>query len=244
MSKGNWKREDIDGHPCDLFFPSQPNRYGYTIIYLHDLSMQGWKGCTNFDHVFDQFGLRVIAPDVKRSWWSDKICMEFDEMRSAQNYLLESLMPWLNANWEILPPRIGLLGTGMGGQGSLRFGFKYPDLFPVVSAINPAIDHQSCWWEPESFLDQMYVSEEAVRQDTATLHIHPLYWPRNIWFCSDSDWLESGQRLQMKLSALGIPHEAELDPTDQSPNEYEQQMATPAVEFLMERLEAERRRAP
>ena len=207
---GNWKCREIEGHACDLFFPTQTDPSGYVIIYLHDLSPQGWTGCQHLEHAFEQHGVRVIAPNVKRSWWSNKICRDFDESRSAENYLLESLMPWLAADWGVIPPQIGLLGTGMGGQGCLRFGFKYPDLFPVVAAITPAIDHQACWWEPESFLDQMYFSEEAVRQDTATLHIHPLYWPRNIWFCSHPDWLESAQRLQMKLSALGIPHEAEL----------------------------------
>ncbi len=239
---GNWQCREIEGHTCDLFFPEQPGPYGYTIIYLHDLSPQGRIGCQHLECVFEQHGLRVIAPDAKRSWWSDKICEEFDKSRSAENYLLESLMPWLAADWEVVPPQIGLLGTGMGGQGCLRFGFKYPDLFPVVAAITPAIDHQACWWEAESFLDQMYLNEESVRQDTATLHIHPLYWPRNIWFCSHPHWLESAQRLQMKLSALGIPHEVDLDDTDQTPAEYEQRMSDPAVRFLVERLEKERRR--
>ncbi|MBC21053.1 MAG: esterase [Planctomycetaceae bacterium] len=242
MSERNWTRQDIAGHMCDLYLPAHASNHGYSIIYLHDFALQGSMGCIHLTESFEQYGFCVIAPDVKRSWWSDKICLEFDENQSAENYLLESVMPWLAEHWQVVPPRIGLLGTGMGGQASLRFGFKYPDLFPVVAAITPKIDHQSSWWEPESFLDQMYLSEEAVRQDTATLHIHPLYWPRNIWFCSHSSWLDSAQRLQMKLSALGIPYEAELDHTDQTPTEYEKRMADPAVRFLTERLETERKR--
>ena len=240
---GKWKRQDVDGHPCDLFFPEQPNPFGYAVIYLHDLSLQGLRGRSSFEHAFEKHGLRVIVPEGKRSWWSDKICVEFDNNRTAQNYILESLVPWLAAHWEVVPPKIAILGIGMGGQGGLRFSFKYPDIFPVVAAITPAIDHQRCWVEERSYLDQMYFNEEAIRQDTATLHIHPLYWPRNIWFCSHSSWIESAQRLNMKLSALGIPHQVEFDSTvEQTSEEYEEQMADPAIRFLIEKLEKERRR--
>jgi hypothetical protein len=240
---GNWTCQNIDGHPCDIFLPEVPNPFGQTIIYFHDLPQQGLRGRLSFEKNFEQDGLKVIVPYTKRSWWSDKICEEFDVNRTAQNYILESLVPWLAAHWQVVPPNIGILGIGMGGQGGLRFSFKYPDLFPIVAAITPAIDHQRCLFDEESFLNQMYFSEEAIRQDTATLHIHPLNWPRNIWFCSHPIWLDSAQRLHMKLSALGIPHHAELDSTDpQAPNDYEDKMADPAIRFLSEKLEQERRR--
>jgi pimeloyl-ACP methyl ester carboxylesterase len=240
---GNWKNQDVDGHGCDVFQPERPSQYGYTIIYLHDIGLQGLTGRESFENAFEEHGLRVIVPHTSRSWWSNKICVEFDHNRTAESYLLKSLVPWLAAHWEAIPPKIALLGIGMGGQGGLRFSFKYPDIFPIVAAITPAIDHQCCWSDEESFLAQMYSNEEAIRQDTATLHIHPLYWPRNIWFCSHPTWIESAQRLNMKLSALGIPHQANLEAKgQQTSGGYEEQMADSAVRFIVERLELERRR--
>ena len=45
------------------------------------------------------------------------------------------------------------------------------------------------------------------------LHIHPLGWPKRQWFgCPVGDaWWDGADRLRMKLTALGVPHECELD---------------------------------
>ena len=73
----------------------------------------------------------------------------------------------------------------MGGQGALRFAFKHPQLFPIVAAISPAIDYQMRYYDEEEVtIPQMYDDPKQARQDTATLHVHPLNWPRNIWFCA------------------------------------------------------------
>ena len=38
--------------------------------------------------------------------------------------------------------KLALLGVSMGGQGALRMAYKYPNIFPTVAAISPAIDFQ------------------------------------------------------------------------------------------------------
>ena len=92
----------------------------------------------------------------------------------------------------------------------------------------------------------MYPEAEAVRQDTATLHIHPLNWPRHQFFCccpEDVRWWESSDRLRMKLWSLGVPHTADLEtPGAGHGFEYYNTMAEAAVGFLADRLENERRR--
>ena len=191
---GMWSEQDVNGHRCEVFVPEHSSRHDFTIIYLHDLNQQGLKDKKAFEESFEKSGLRMISPYTARSWWSDKLCAEFDPSQTAESYLINKVLPWIHSHWGAKPPQIGLLGVGMGGQGGLRLGFKYPDTFPLVAAITPFIDHQQCWQEQGSLLNQMYPGEEAVRQDTATLHIHPLYWPRNIWFCCDpmeAFWLES-----------------------------------------------------
>ena len=65
-------------------------------------------------------------------------------------------------------------------------------------------------------LAQLYRDSEQARQDTATLHIHPLNWPRHQWFVSDpADYLrhDGADRLRMKLYSLGVPYEADLETT-------------------------------
>jgi S-formylglutathione hydrolase len=134
----------------------------------------------------------------------------------------------------------------MGGQGALRLAMKYPDTFPIAAGISPAIDYHLRMDEGDETLPLMYPDEEAARQDTATLHIHPLYWPRNLWFCCDPTdyrWHTAADRLRMKLSSLGIPFECEMEIEGGGHGfEYYNQMAEPAVRFIMERLERERLR--
>jgi S-formylglutathione hydrolase len=139
--------------------------------------------------------------------------------------------------------------------------YKHPNTFPVVAAIGPAIDYQMRIEEGDHILTHMYRDVEDARQDTATLHIHPLNWPRQQWFCgdpTDQRWFDSVDRLRMKLYSLGIPFDCDLQtrsPESQAdhaihpearcitpPWGYYQRMAAPAIGFLAAALEKERLR--
>ena len=187
-----------------------------------------------------------MAPRGGRSWWADRICDEFDPTVTAERHVVGTVVEWIGTRWGVQPPRIALLGTSMGGQGALRMAFKHPNRFPVVAAISPAIDYQSRMDEGDETLPLMYADKEDARQDTATLHVHPLNWPRNTWFCcdpADVRWHESADRLRMKLAALGVPHECDLETTGGGHGfEYYNRMATKAIDFLAARLENERLR--
>ncbi|MBS0209406.1 MAG: alpha/beta hydrolase [Planctomycetes bacterium] len=216
-------------------------------MYLHGVHLARLHENPTFTGLFGQHGLRVIAPQTKRSWWADKICDEFDPQLTAEQHVLRNIVPQIKERWGAEPPRIALLGTSMGGQGALRFAFKHPNTFPIAVAMAPAIDYQIRYDDPEEeTIIQMYPDAEAARQDTATLHVHPLNWPRNVWFSSDPNdlrWHESAQRLHMKMSALGIPHETDLETEAGGHSwDYYNHMAPRALQFIVDRLEQERRR--
>jgi len=236
----------VGAHPCDVFEPSRRAEAGYVLIYLHGVHQQRLTDKQPFVDLFERLGFVVVAPHTKRSWWTDRICPEFDPQVTAERHLLDRVLPWITETYGAAPPRIGLLGTSMGGQGALRFAYKHPQRFPVVAAISPAIDYQLRFHEPDDTIPQMYRDPEQVRQDTATLHIHPLNWPRHQFFAcdpTDATWWESTDRLRMKLWSLGIPHECDLETSGGGHGfEYYNRMASRAVEFLWNRLEQERRR--
>jgi S-formylglutathione hydrolase FrmB len=191
--------------------------------------------------------LRVLAPRTGRSWWTDRICPEFDPEVSAERYVREHVLGVVAERFGAQPPRVALLGTSMGGQGALRMAFKRPDLFPIVAALAPAIDYQWLFDEPEGdMLREMYESAEQARQDTCILHVHPLNWPRNLWFCADpadDPWHDSAERLRMKLYSLGIPHECDLETSAGGHSwAYYNHMAPAALGFIAARLEQERLR--
>jgi S-formylglutathione hydrolase FrmB len=246
LDPGTWSEVDLGGHTADVFEPARPSPHGYVAIYLHGVHLNRLIDQPAFAAGFERHGLRVVCPRTARSWWTDRICREFDREITAERYVLERVLPWIEQRWGAKPPRIGLLGTSMGGQGALRFAFKHPNTFPVVAAISPAIDYHLRFSEGDETLPLMYRDAESARQDTATLHVHPLNWPRNIWFCCDPEdfrWHQSADRLQMKLAALGIPHEHDLATRGGGHGfAYYNRMAPAALEFLAERLERERLR--
>jgi len=241
-----WSTIEIAGHKCHLFEPTSPSEHGYTVLFLHGLQAGRLEHHQTIVEQFEWHGLRVIAPKAEHSWWVDRICERFDPKITGERFVLDHVVPFIAEHWQCEPPRLALLGPSMGGQGVLRLAYKYPDKFPVVAAVFPAIDFQIRIEEGDPVLSAMYRNAEEARQDTATLHIHPLNWPRHQWFCcdpADTRWHRSVDRLRMKLYSLGVPHECDLETSDGGHSwEYFEAMAERAIGFLVERLEQERLR--
>jgi S-formylglutathione hydrolase FrmB len=244
---GVWSEVDVSGHECQIYEPGRPNTHGYVVVYLHCSRSGKLRAFPSFGEEFERHGLRVIAPTAGRSWWTDRIWPEFDPTISAERYVLKRVLPYVAERWGALPPQLALLGMSMGGQGALRMAYKHPNVFPTVAAISPAIDFQKRIEEGvDPGLEAIYRDPEDARQDSALLHIHPLNWPRNQFFCCDPTdyrWHGSADRLRMKLWSLGVPFECDLDTVAGGHSfEYCSHMAARAIGFLAERLERERLR--
>ena len=243
---GSWQEETVGGHLCDVYQPSVMNEAGFVVLFLHGVHLGRLVENQHFTEQFERHGLAVAAPMTQRSWWTDRICEEFDPQLTAEQHVLQNVLPYIEQRWGAKSPRLGLLGTSMGGQGALRLAYKYPEVFPVVAAMSPAIDYQNRFNQGDVTLPSMYADAEVARQDTALLHVHPLNWPRHQFFCcdpTDHDWFESVDRLQMKLASLGIPFECDVE-TEAGGHgfTYYNRMAERAIGYLVEHLEAERRR--
>lgn len=243
-----WTLTTVGNHPCDLFVPEQRHAGGFVLIYLHGVHEGRLADHPRFTALFEQHGLVVVGPRTKRSWWTNRICREFDEEVTAEQHVLQRVLPFIEVEFQATPPRIGLFGTSMGGQGALRFAYRYPERFPVVAAISPAIDYYRRMDDPEDDdpLLEMYEDPEQARQESAILHVHPLNWPRSQFFAcdpTDHDWFDSSDRLRMKLSSLGIPFECDLETIGGGHGfGYYNVMAPRAIQFLVDRLASERLR--
>jgi pimeloyl-ACP methyl ester carboxylesterase len=242
---GIWSEVRIAEHPCDVFEPSHRNEFGFVVLYLHGIHLNRLKDFSRFGDLFEQYGLPVAAPMTGRCWWVNRLCPDFDRSITPERHVLDNVLPFIEQRWQSKSPQIALLGTSMGGQGALRLSYKYPNRFPVAAAIAPAIDYQIRYDEDE-IIQAMYSDPEAARQDTATLHIHPLNWPRHQFFCcdpADYKWWESADRLRMKLYSLGVPHQCDLESSAGGHGfEYYSFMAERAIQFIVNALDQERRR--
>lgn len=242
---GGWSNVTISGKPAAVYQPAAAARPRFGILYLHDQNGQTLQDRPAYTSLFDQLSLVCICPLSARSWWTDRVLPEFDPVQSAERYLLESVLPYLKEHWSLGPPGIGLLGVGMGGQGALRLAFKHPERFPVVAAVAAALDYHELY-DRDPVLRVLYDSKEQCRQDTALLHVHPSSYPAHIFFAADPTdalWYRGNDRLDEKLNALGIPHQADLQtPAGGHGSDYYNRMADAAVQFVHHGLEQQSRR--
>ena len=239
-TNSSWQSIEVAGKGCDIFEPARPGPY--VVLHLHGVGMETLAGNAVWMRIMEERGLRAICPHGKRSWWTNRACAEFDAKLTAERHVLENVLPFIRQRWAVEPPAIGLTGISMGGQGALRFAMKYAAKFPVVAAISAAIDYQNLYGQGTT-IDEMYPDKEAIRQDTALLHVHPLNWPRNMLFVidpADRMWLDGNQRLHEKLNALGIPHQYDFETSAGGHSwDYFNHMAPRVIDFVVRGLEAE-----
>lgn len=207
-----WTTVDIAGKLADVYDPPGTARPQFGILHLHGVGLETLRDKPAFTSCLERLNLACVCPHGKQSWWSDRVCFEFDANVTPERHLLDRVLPFFRTRWDIAPPAIGIQGISMGGQGALRLAFKHPQLFPVVAAISAALDFHELYGQGTP-IDDMYDSKEQCRQDTALLHIRPDCYPAHIFFCidpDDDDWYRGNDRLHEKLSALSVAHEADL----------------------------------
>jgi S-formylglutathione hydrolase len=232
----DWQRIDIAGRPADLLEPNPSTARPEVILFLHDFDAQTLRASAAFTAELARRELRTVCPIADRSWWTTVPCPDFDATQSPLDFVRGSVVPAIRDRWQVEPPSIGLLGIGMGGQGVLQLAYRWPRDFPTVAAISPAVDFHN-WYGYGLGLDAMFASKESARQETATLHLHPLNWPKRQFICcdpSDEYWFEGSDRLAMKLSSMGIPYERDLTTTAGGHDwRYFEKMAPFALDFIV-----------
>jgi enterochelin esterase-like enzyme len=63
-----------------------------------------------------------------------------DGTRPLEDVVIKDLLPHVDATYRTVATRQGAIeGGAMGGFGSLRLGFRFPELFGTVSALAPSI---------------------------------------------------------------------------------------------------------
>jgi S-formylglutathione hydrolase len=231
-----WRDEQIAAKPADVYEPPGLTKPRFGVLFLHPVGLETLRDRQPWTQLLDRWQMPCVCPHTGRSWWTDRICPEFDPQLTAEQHILRNVLPYFEQRWGLRPRSIGLVGISMGGQGALRLAFRHPTLFPVTAGISSALDYHEIYGEGTP-LDEMYDSKEQCRQDTAPMHVHPSRYPPHLFFASDpreAFWHRGSDRLHEKLNALGVPHEIDFAPDPGT--------AERAVRFLCAGLEQEGRR--
>jgi S-formylglutathione hydrolase len=233
-----WINHLVAEKPVEIFTP-ETGKPRFAVLFLHPVGEETLLNNPAYTQALAEHQLACVCPYGRRSWWSNRICGEFDSSITAEQHLLQNVVPFMREHWGLGPRAVAVVGISMGGQGAIRLGLKHPDIFPVVAGVASAFDYHE-WYGEGTPIDQMYASREQCRQDTAILHIDPYKWPPYLYFCIDPTdlWFRGNDRLHEKLKALGVPHT--IDFTTHLGGhcwEYFNVMAKPTLRFVKESLE-------
>src|SRR5438105_15830567 len=119
-----WQSLEISGKQADVYEPAGVSRPHFGLLYLHGSSGETLRDRPVFANMLNELKFACICPYGRRSWWSERICAEFDPRLSAERYLLDQVLPFSRKRWSLAPRAIGLLGISMGVQAALRLGFE------------------------------------------------------------------------------------------------------------------------
>src|SRR5437588_9588511 len=112
-----WSRLDVAGKPADLFDPAA-GRPRAAVLFLHDLDGTSLTDNSVYSRLLDDLRLGCVGPQGDHSWWADRLCPDFDPAVTAENYLLNAVVPFARERWGLRPRALGLVGVGLGGQGA------------------------------------------------------------------------------------------------------------------------------
>lgn len=123
----------------------------YPVIYwLHSLGGSQREGATTFVPRLDAAIRSGEAPAaivvLVNGLGDSRFCDSYDGKMPVESVIISDLIPHIDSTYRTVATRFGraVEGFSMGGFGAAHLGFKYPEVFGVVSLIAGAL------WDAES----------------------------------------------------------------------------------------------
>ncbi len=231
-----WTSSTIAGIELEVFEPATPREEGAVLLF-RGRRPDRWADNELWTRHLSESGLRAIAPHRGEGWWFNQPRLESLDEPTDMQRLLDDMIPLFDSRWNITPPRIALAGVDAGGAAAIGLSYRHARMFPIVAAIQPAIDFHLLVGHGRE-LDLYFETQEAARQQSAPLHLHPLDWPKKQWIATHphDPWHAGVERLFSKLDSIGIPLERVIDETAPTPAAFLQQQVRGALDFITQSL--------
>ena len=126
-----------------------------------------------------QLGLALIAPDtsprgagvpgeseawdfgVGAGFYLDATEAPWEAHWRMESYLLQELLPLVQAELPIDGERLGIFGHSMGGHGALTLALRHPGMFKSLSAFAPIAAPTQCPWGQKAFSGYLGSGDKA-----------------------------------------------------------------------------------
>jgi S-formylglutathione hydrolase FrmB len=237
-----WSTIEFMGKSADVGEFDSTSKPAGVVLFLHGYDGVTLKDNETYTQELKNRNLIGLCPHGEHCWWTDAIYEPFDATQSPIDFLAQSVPRFCRDRWQIESPRIAVCGVEMGGQGALQLAYRHARLFPTVVAISPKVDFEQ-WWGHGTSLDQIFPNREAARQRTATLHLHPLNYPKNqLLLCDPADryCLDGVLTLASKLSSTGILFEQDFESSHGGFGwAYTNAMAPQVIRYIQSKLPVE-----
>ncbi len=190
----------------DAIEPPYPTYY-----LLHGLSDNEtvWTRHTSLERYAAAYPFLIIMPDASRSFYTDS------PLGAYETFIAKELVAWVDKNLRTRQERryraIG--GLSMGGYGSMRLAWRFPQTFGVVAAHSAAAEfghvreNERYARIPEArLISESCPAESLDLWQLAVACPHRLR-PHLYFDCGRRDWLlNSNQRLHRHLLKIGYRH--------------------------------------
>ena len=106
------------------------------------------------------YDLFIVMVEGDNGWYIDSATAPADKFES---YILQELMPDVEKRFRVSTEREGraIAGLSMGGYGSLKFGFKFPERFAMVGSMSGALGAAS--WSDEELKDFEFIRQSLLK---------------------------------------------------------------------------------
>lgn len=116
---------------------------GYRTVYLlngYGGDHRAWlKTQPRLPELADQYGMVIVMPDGRDSWYWDS---PVDKGMQMESFITKVLVPYVNVNYDVdrRASHRAITGLSMGGHGALWLSMRHPDIFGNAGSMSGGVD--------------------------------------------------------------------------------------------------------
>jgi putative tributyrin esterase len=107
----------------------------------------------------------IIMPEGENGWYVNSYS---NPKMQWENYIIEDLIPYVDAHYRTIPSRGGraIAGLSMGGYGAMFLGLKHHEMFAAVASLSGVVGGADLrrWDKPLTENKQTIIGNPGVRQ--------------------------------------------------------------------------------